>query len=173
MFPTQLDFVDFDLEESDGCLYDSLAVLGNVEGTEEIGRTTRSKTVYLKQNFDLFFSMVHEKVGCVPRFVQWCCVVAAYPLPSCPMTASWCSSSPQTAPSHTEASTPHWPSSAIQVCAKKSEASDPVTLCLLLTHKPLETGFYWRVLMSCGGLDDIIRTPKKKSKTDVCLQKLQ
>ncbi|XP_029909969.1 ovochymase-2 [Myripristis murdjan] len=32
----KLDFVDFDLEESDGCLYDSLAVLGNVEGTEEI-----------------------------------------------------------------------------------------------------------------------------------------
>ncbi|KAM3870233.1 ovochymase-2 [Diretmus argenteus] len=32
----KLDFVDFDLEESDGCLYDSLSVLGNVEGTEEI-----------------------------------------------------------------------------------------------------------------------------------------
>ncbi|XP_069571306.1 ovochymase-2 [Brachyistius frenatus] len=33
----KLDFSDFDLEESDGCLYDSLAVLGDVEGTEEIG----------------------------------------------------------------------------------------------------------------------------------------
>ncbi|KAM9854285.1 ovochymase-2 [Aulostomus maculatus] len=32
----QLDFADFDLEESDGCLYDSLAVLGDVEATDEI-----------------------------------------------------------------------------------------------------------------------------------------
>uniref|UniRef100_UPI003AACEE47 ovochymase-2 n=1 Tax=Centroberyx gerrardi TaxID=166262 RepID=UPI003AACEE47 len=32
----KLDFVDFDLEESDGCLYDSLSVLGDVEGTEEL-----------------------------------------------------------------------------------------------------------------------------------------
>ncbi|TKS72980.1 Ovochymase-2 [Collichthys lucidus] len=34
----KLDFADFDLEESDRCLYDSLTVLGDVEGTEEIGR---------------------------------------------------------------------------------------------------------------------------------------
>lgn len=33
----QLSFADFDLEESDTCLYDSLTVLGDVEGTEEIG----------------------------------------------------------------------------------------------------------------------------------------
>ncbi|KAI3371683.1 hypothetical protein L3Q82_024252, partial [Scortum barcoo] len=32
----KLDFTDFDLEESDRCLYDSLTVLGDVEGTEEI-----------------------------------------------------------------------------------------------------------------------------------------
>ncbi|XP_029992705.1 ovochymase-2 [Sphaeramia orbicularis] len=32
----KLEFADFDLEESDGCLYDSLTVLGDVEGTEEI-----------------------------------------------------------------------------------------------------------------------------------------
>ncbi|TMS05823.1 Ovochymase-2 [Larimichthys crocea] len=32
----KLDFADFDLEESDRCLYDSLTVLGDVEGTEEI-----------------------------------------------------------------------------------------------------------------------------------------
>ncbi|XP_038561163.1 ovochymase-2 isoform X1 [Micropterus salmoides] len=32
----KLDFSDFHLEESDGCLYDSLTVLGDVEGTEEI-----------------------------------------------------------------------------------------------------------------------------------------
>ncbi|KAM4618540.1 ovochymase-2 [Polymixia lowei] len=32
----KLDFVDFDLEDSDGCLYDSLSVLGDIEGTEEI-----------------------------------------------------------------------------------------------------------------------------------------
>nr|XP_046250893.1 ovochymase-2 [Scatophagus argus] len=32
----KLDFVDFDLEESDGCLYDSLTVLGDVEGVHEI-----------------------------------------------------------------------------------------------------------------------------------------
>ncbi|XP_068168161.1 ovochymase-2 [Antennarius striatus] len=32
----KLDFADFDLEESDGCLYDSLTVTGDVEGTEEI-----------------------------------------------------------------------------------------------------------------------------------------
>lgn len=34
----QLDFADFDLEQSDTCSYDSLTVLGDVEGTEEIGR---------------------------------------------------------------------------------------------------------------------------------------
>ncbi len=34
----QLDFAYFFLEESDRCLYDSLSVLGDVEGTEEIGR---------------------------------------------------------------------------------------------------------------------------------------
>lgn len=38
----QLDFVDFDLEESDTCLYDCLAVLGDVEGAEEIGRKCQS-----------------------------------------------------------------------------------------------------------------------------------
>ncbi|TDH09242.1 hypothetical protein EPR50_G00084730 [Perca flavescens] len=32
----KLDFADFYLEESDGCLYDSLTILGDVEGTEEI-----------------------------------------------------------------------------------------------------------------------------------------
>ncbi|KAM7396263.1 hypothetical protein PAMP_019320 [Pampus punctatissimus] len=32
----KLDFADFDLEESDRCLYDSLTVLADVEGTEEI-----------------------------------------------------------------------------------------------------------------------------------------
>ncbi|XP_054862457.1 ovochymase-2 [Amphiprion ocellaris] len=32
----KLDFTDFDLEESDRCLYDSLAVFGDVAGTEEI-----------------------------------------------------------------------------------------------------------------------------------------
>ncbi|XP_077372408.1 ovochymase-2 isoform X2 [Festucalex cinctus] len=32
----KLDFADFDLEESDGCLYDSLSVLGDVQGTEKI-----------------------------------------------------------------------------------------------------------------------------------------
>ncbi|XP_063732702.1 ovochymase-2 [Eleginops maclovinus] len=32
----KLDFADFHLEESDGCLYDSLSVLADVEGTEEI-----------------------------------------------------------------------------------------------------------------------------------------
>uniref|UniRef100_G3ND26 Ovochymase 2 n=1 Tax=Gasterosteus aculeatus TaxID=69293 RepID=G3ND26_GASAC len=32
----KLEFSDFDLEESDGCLYDSLTVLGDVEGAEEI-----------------------------------------------------------------------------------------------------------------------------------------
>lgn len=35
----QLDFETFDLEESDTCLYDSLAILGDLEGTEEIGRS--------------------------------------------------------------------------------------------------------------------------------------
>ena len=35
----QLDFADFYLEESDRCLYDSLSVLADVEGTEEIGRS--------------------------------------------------------------------------------------------------------------------------------------
>lgn len=34
----QLNFDSFDLEESDTCLYDSLTILGDVEGTEEIGR---------------------------------------------------------------------------------------------------------------------------------------
>lgn len=38
----QLEFTDFDLEESERCLYDSLTVLGDVEGTEEIGRTDTS-----------------------------------------------------------------------------------------------------------------------------------
>ncbi|KAK2841836.1 hypothetical protein Q5P01_012036 [Channa striata] len=32
----KLDFVDMDLEESDRCLYDSLAILGDLEQTEEI-----------------------------------------------------------------------------------------------------------------------------------------
>ncbi|XP_072241437.1 ovochymase-2 [Leuresthes tenuis] len=32
----KLDFADFDLEESEGCFYDSLTVLGDVEETEEI-----------------------------------------------------------------------------------------------------------------------------------------
>uniref|UniRef100_A0A3B5K291 Ovochymase 2 n=1 Tax=Takifugu rubripes TaxID=31033 RepID=A0A3B5K291_TAKRU len=32
----KLDFETFDMEESDTCLYDSLAILGDVEGTEEI-----------------------------------------------------------------------------------------------------------------------------------------
>ncbi|XP_077424652.1 LOW QUALITY PROTEIN: ovochymase-2 [Vanacampus margaritifer] len=32
----KLDFADFDLEESDGCLYDSLSVLGDVQATEKI-----------------------------------------------------------------------------------------------------------------------------------------
>ncbi|KAF7649891.1 hypothetical protein LDENG_00134410 [Lucifuga dentata] len=32
----KLDFSDFELEESERCLYDSLTVLGDVEGTEEI-----------------------------------------------------------------------------------------------------------------------------------------
>ncbi|XP_074533293.1 ovochymase-2 [Halichoeres trimaculatus] len=32
----KLDFADFQLEESDRCLYDSLTVLGDVEGSEEI-----------------------------------------------------------------------------------------------------------------------------------------
>ncbi len=40
----QLDFADFYLEESDRCLYDSLTILSDVEGTEEIGRRTQSKT---------------------------------------------------------------------------------------------------------------------------------
>lgn len=35
----QLDFEDFDLEQSHTCSYDSLTVLGDVEGAEEIGRT--------------------------------------------------------------------------------------------------------------------------------------
>lgn len=34
----QLDFDSFDLEESDTCLYDSLTILADVEGAEEIGR---------------------------------------------------------------------------------------------------------------------------------------
>lgn len=34
----QLNFDSFDLEESDTCLYDSLTILGDVEGTGEIGR---------------------------------------------------------------------------------------------------------------------------------------
>ncbi|CAL8262440.1 unnamed protein product [Merluccius merluccius] len=33
----KLDFDDFDLEESDGCLYDSLVVLGDVEGADRLG----------------------------------------------------------------------------------------------------------------------------------------
>lgn len=32
----KLEFTDFDLEESDRCLYDSLTVLGDIEGNEEI-----------------------------------------------------------------------------------------------------------------------------------------
>lgn len=43
----QLDFVDFDLEESDTCLYDSLTVLGDVGGAEEIGRKCRSSFIIL------------------------------------------------------------------------------------------------------------------------------
>ncbi|MEQ2261361.1 hypothetical protein XENORESO_009461, partial [Xenotaenia resolanae] len=31
-----LDFADFDLEESERCLYDSLTVLGDIEENEEI-----------------------------------------------------------------------------------------------------------------------------------------
>lgn len=42
----QLDFVDFQLEESDTCLYDSLTVLGDVEGTEEIGRKDPSSHLF-------------------------------------------------------------------------------------------------------------------------------
>lgn len=34
----QLHFDSFDLEESDTCLYDSLTILADVEGTEEVGR---------------------------------------------------------------------------------------------------------------------------------------
>ena len=34
----QLDFADFSLEESDRCAYDSLTVLGDVEGRDVIGR---------------------------------------------------------------------------------------------------------------------------------------
>lgn len=34
----QLDFADFSLEESDRCSYDSLTVLGDVEGRDEIGK---------------------------------------------------------------------------------------------------------------------------------------
>lgn len=34
----QLDFEDFDLEQSHTCSFDSLTVLGDVEGAEEIGR---------------------------------------------------------------------------------------------------------------------------------------
>lgn len=37
-FAFQLDFEDFDLEQSHTCSYDSLAILGDVEGAEEIGR---------------------------------------------------------------------------------------------------------------------------------------
>lgn len=33
----QLDFDTFDLEESDTCSYDSLTVLADVEGAEELG----------------------------------------------------------------------------------------------------------------------------------------
>ncbi|XP_057693509.1 ovochymase-2 [Corythoichthys intestinalis] len=32
----KLDFTDFDVEESNGCLYDSLTILGEVQGTEKI-----------------------------------------------------------------------------------------------------------------------------------------
>lgn len=38
----QLDFDSFDLEESDTCSYDSLTILADVEGTEEIGRRTKT-----------------------------------------------------------------------------------------------------------------------------------
>lgn len=38
LFVFQLDFEDFDLEQSHTCSYDSLTVLGDVEGAEEIGR---------------------------------------------------------------------------------------------------------------------------------------
>lgn len=34
----QLDFEDFDLEQSHTCSYDSLTVLGDVEGAQEIGK---------------------------------------------------------------------------------------------------------------------------------------
>ncbi|KAG7274832.1 hypothetical protein CRUP_038805 [Coryphaenoides rupestris] len=34
--PPQLDFEDFDLEESDGCLYDALVVLGDLEGADPL-----------------------------------------------------------------------------------------------------------------------------------------
>ena len=46
----QLDFADFDLEESDRCLYDSLTVLAEVEGTEEIGRVVELDGIALHSN---------------------------------------------------------------------------------------------------------------------------
>ena len=52
----QLDFADFYLEESDGCLYDSLTILGDVEGTEEIGRMDESLDVSLASFISSFFS---------------------------------------------------------------------------------------------------------------------
>lgn len=51
----QLDFTDFYLEESDTCLYDSLTVLGDVEGTEEIGRKDESLSVRWTSSILSFF----------------------------------------------------------------------------------------------------------------------
>lgn len=38
LFFPQLDFTDFDLEESEWCQYDSLSVFGDVEAREQIGK---------------------------------------------------------------------------------------------------------------------------------------
>lgn len=40
VFLPQLDFTDFDLEESEGCQYDSLSVFGDFEAREQIGKLT-------------------------------------------------------------------------------------------------------------------------------------
>lgn len=44
----QLDFADFDLEESERCLYDSLTVLGDIGGHQEIGKMNELDCVSLK-----------------------------------------------------------------------------------------------------------------------------
>lgn len=79
----QLDFADFHLEESDRCLYDSLTVLGDVEGTEEIGRmdgslggtinNTLSQT-QLNKLRPIFFSLA--------LFVLLCLCLPVYLLPA-------------------------------------------------------------------------------------------